>query len=129
MLYGIIAATSALLLASALAAVLRVPALRLGLVERRRGRTVSRLGGAAVVVGTVVVAGVGDWSGVARLGTGVGELLVVGAGVGALGLVADLRPVPGSCGWPGRPPPPRPSSRTTNSAPARGCSRPPGSSS
>ncbi|BAC72195.1 glycosyl transferase [Streptomyces avermitilis] len=94
MLYGIIAATSALLLASALAAVLRVPALRLGLVERRRGRTVSRLGGAAVVVGTVVVAGVGDWSGVARLGTGVGELLVVGAGVGALGLVADLRPVP-----------------------------------
>ncbi|MFJ8507698.1 MraY family glycosyltransferase [Streptomyces avermitilis] len=94
MLYGIIAATSALLLASALAAVLRVPALRFGLVERRRGRMVSRLGGAAVVVGTVVVAGVGDWSGVARLGTGVGELLAVGAGVGVLGLVADLRPVP-----------------------------------
>ncbi|MFG2382707.1 MraY family glycosyltransferase [Streptomyces avermitilis] len=94
MLYGIIAATSALLLASALAAVLRVPALRFGLVERRRGRMVSRLGGAAVVVGTVVVAGAGDWSGVARLGTGVGQLLVVGAGVGLLGLVAELRPVP-----------------------------------
>ncbi|MFD5078927.1 MraY family glycosyltransferase [Streptomyces sp. NPDC058371] len=94
MLYGITAATSALLLTAALSALLRLPALRLGAVERRRGRVVPLFGGAAVVVGTGTVAGVGDWTGVARLGTGVGVLLLAGVGAAVLGLVGDLRPVP-----------------------------------
>lgn len=90
MLYGILAATSALLLSALLAALLRVPALRSGLVDRRRSRPVPLLGGVAVVLAAGLVAGAGDWTGVAPLGDGVGGLLVAGSGVAALGLVADV---------------------------------------
>ncbi|WP_189931106.1 undecaprenyl/decaprenyl-phosphate alpha-N-acetylglucosaminyl 1-phosphate transferase [Streptomyces aurantiogriseus] len=90
MLYGIAAATTALLLTAVLAALLRAPALRLGLVDRRqRQRRVPLSGGAAVVLATCLVAGAGDWTGFAPLGEGVGVLLAAGGGVAALGLVAD----------------------------------------
>ncbi|MGC3003481.1 undecaprenyl/decaprenyl-phosphate alpha-N-acetylglucosaminyl 1-phosphate transferase, partial [Streptomyces sp. G35A] len=78
MLYGIAAATSALLLAALLTAWLRVPALRLGVLDRRRRRAVPLSGGVAVVLVTGLVAGAGDASGVAPLGTGVGALLAAG---------------------------------------------------
>lgn len=90
MLYGILAATTALLLAALLAAVLRGPGLRLRVVDPRRQRPVPLLGGAAVVLTTCAVAGTCAWTGVAPLGDGVGRLLVAGAGVALLGLVADL---------------------------------------
>lgn len=90
MLYGIATAIAALLLAAALSALLRVPALRLGLVDRRRVRPVPLLGGVAVVVSTCLVAAAGGWTGAAPLGDGVGELLAAGAGVAVLGLVADV---------------------------------------
>ncbi|GGS86102.1 MraY family glycosyltransferase [Streptomyces chromofuscus] len=90
MLYGIAAAVAALFLASTLAALLRAPGLRLGLVDRRRrDRRVPLLGGVAVVLATLAVAGVGEWTGVAPLGAGVGGLLVAAAAVALLGLVAD----------------------------------------
>ncbi|KUO16846.1 MraY family glycosyltransferase [Streptomyces dysideae] len=92
MLYGI-AATTALLLAAVLTALLRAPALRLGIVDRRRHRPLPVLGGAAVVLAVGLVAGVGGWTGVAPLGGEVGRLLVAGAGVAVLGLVADVRRV------------------------------------
>ncbi|MET9124299.1 undecaprenyl/decaprenyl-phosphate alpha-N-acetylglucosaminyl 1-phosphate transferase [Streptomyces sp. NPDC004528] len=94
MLYGIAAALAALFLAAVLAALLRALALRLGAVERRRGRVVALLGGPAVVVATVLVAGAGAGTDVAPLGPAAGRLLVAGVGVGVLGLVADLRAVP-----------------------------------
>ncbi|MCX4576409.1 undecaprenyl/decaprenyl-phosphate alpha-N-acetylglucosaminyl 1-phosphate transferase [Streptomyces sp. NBC_01571] len=94
MLYGIAAALAALFLAALLSALLRTLALRLGAVERRQGRLVALLGGPAVIVATAFVAGAGDWTDVAPLGPAAGRLLVAGVGVGALGLVADLRPVP-----------------------------------
>ncbi|MBC7273802.1 MAG: undecaprenyl/decaprenyl-phosphate alpha-N-acetylglucosaminyl 1-phosphate transferase [Streptomyces sp.] len=90
MLYGIAAAFAALLLAALLAGLLRVPGLRLGLVDRRRVRPVPVVGGTAVVLATVLVAGAGEWTGVAPLGEGVGTLLGAAAGVAALGLVADV---------------------------------------
>ncbi|MCD9880671.1 MraY family glycosyltransferase [Streptomyces guryensis] len=92
MLYGIAAATTALLLAAVLTALLRVPALRLGIVERRRQRQrpVPLLGGTAVVLATCAVAVAMDRTGVAPLGAGVGRLLVAGGAVAALGLVADV---------------------------------------
>lgn len=93
MLYGIAAATSALLLAAVLSALLRSPALRLGVVDRRRQRPLPLFGGVAVVAATCLVAVAGDRMGVARLGDGVGRLLVAGAAVAALGLVADVRRV------------------------------------
>ncbi|MEV6615446.1 undecaprenyl/decaprenyl-phosphate alpha-N-acetylglucosaminyl 1-phosphate transferase [Streptomyces sp. NPDC051051] len=90
MLYGIVAATTALLLAAVLAALLRAPALRLGLLDRRqRQRRVPLSGGVAVVLATCVVAVTGDRTGLAPLGEGMGALLAAGAGVAALGLVAD----------------------------------------
>jgi UDP-GlcNAc:undecaprenyl-phosphate GlcNAc-1-phosphate transferase len=90
-LYGIAAATAALLLAAVLAALFRVLALRLGLTDRRRRtRPVPLLGGAAVVIATCLVAAAGEWTGVAPLGDGVRALLVAGAAVAALGLVADV---------------------------------------
>jgi UDP-GlcNAc:undecaprenyl-phosphate GlcNAc-1-phosphate transferase len=90
-LYGIAAATAALFLADALAALLRVPALRLGLVDRRqRQRKVPLFGGLAVVAATCLVAVAGDWIGVAPLGEGVGRLLGAAAAVAGLGLVADV---------------------------------------
>ncbi|WP_328431877.1 MraY family glycosyltransferase [Streptomyces sp. NBC_00453] len=95
MLYGIAAATTALLLAAVLTALLRVPALRLGVVERRRQRQrpLPLFGGVAVVLATCAVAVAGDRSGVAPLGSGVGRLLAAGGAVAALGLIADLRRV------------------------------------
>ncbi|MDX3646473.1 hypothetical protein [Streptomyces sp. MB09-02B] len=62
MLYGILAAASALLLTAVLSAAVRVPALRLGIVERRRGRRVPLLGGVAVMGGV----GAGGWVGGGR---------------------------------------------------------------
>jgi UDP-N-acetylmuramyl pentapeptide phosphotransferase/UDP-N-acetylglucosamine-1-phosphate transferase len=89
-LYGIATAITALLLAAVLSALLRVPALRLGLVHRRRARPVPLLGGVAVVASTCLVAAAGGWTGAAPLGDGAARLLAAGAGVGALGLVADV---------------------------------------
>ncbi|WP_314221818.1 MraY family glycosyltransferase [Streptomyces zaehneri] len=91
MLYGIVAAITALFLAAVLAALLRVPALRLGLLDRRqRQRRVPLFGGAAVVLATCLVAVVGDWTGIAPLGDGIEVLLAAGGAVAALGLVADV---------------------------------------
>ncbi|MFE6589403.1 MraY family glycosyltransferase [Streptomyces sp. NPDC057781] len=90
MLYGIIAATASFLLAALLTALLRAPALRLALVDRRRQRPVPLLGGVAVVLVTGLVAWAGDWTGVVPLGSLVGRLLVAGTAVGALGLAADV---------------------------------------
>jgi UDP-GlcNAc:undecaprenyl-phosphate GlcNAc-1-phosphate transferase len=92
-LYGIAAATTALLLAAVLSALLRVPALRLGVVDRRRQRPLPLFGGVAVVLATCLVAVGGDRFGVTRLGGDVGRLVVAGAVVAALGLVADVRRV------------------------------------
>ena len=91
MLYGIAAATTALVLAALLAALLRVPALRLGLAERRqRQRRVPLSGGLAVVLATCLVALAGDWTDVAPLGDDIGMLLAAGAAVAGLGLIADV---------------------------------------
>ncbi|MFJ4829416.1 undecaprenyl/decaprenyl-phosphate alpha-N-acetylglucosaminyl 1-phosphate transferase [Streptomyces sp. NPDC088747] len=94
MLYGIVAAIAALLLTAVLAALLRMVALRLGVVERRKPRAVPLLGGVAVAGGTALVAGAGQWTAVAPLGSQAGRLLVAGVAVALLGLVADLRVVP-----------------------------------
>ncbi|MEU3843422.1 undecaprenyl/decaprenyl-phosphate alpha-N-acetylglucosaminyl 1-phosphate transferase [Streptomyces sp. NPDC028635] len=91
MLYGIAAATAALLLTALLAGALRTPALRLGLVDRRRRtRPVPLLGGAAMVLATCLVAAAGNWTRLAPLGHGNDQLLVAGAAVAALGLAADV---------------------------------------
>ncbi|WP_045558229.1 MraY family glycosyltransferase [Streptomyces sp. FxanaA7] len=94
MLYGILAAASALLLTAVLSAAVRAPALRLGIAERRRGRRVPLLGGLAVMGGVGAVAWVGEWSGVAPLGREAGWLIVVGAGLGVFGLVGDVWRLP-----------------------------------
>ncbi|MGW0710951.1 undecaprenyl/decaprenyl-phosphate alpha-N-acetylglucosaminyl 1-phosphate transferase [Streptomyces sp. NPDC002643] len=94
MLYGILASASALVLTAVLAAVVRVPALRFGVVERRRMRPVPLLGGLAVIGGVGGVAWFGEWSGVAPLGVEGARLLVAGAAVGGLGLVGDLWGLP-----------------------------------
>ncbi|QNP71260.1 undecaprenyl/decaprenyl-phosphate alpha-N-acetylglucosaminyl 1-phosphate transferase [Streptomyces roseirectus] len=91
MLYGISAATASLALAAVLAALLRVPALRVGLVERRqRLRKVPLSGGVAVAGATCAVAAVGDRTGLAPLDPGTGRLLVAAGAVALLGLAADL---------------------------------------
>lgn len=91
MLYGIGAAVAALFLGSLLAALFRGLGLRLGLLDRRRrSRPVPLLGGVAVVLTTLAVAGTGEWTGVAPLGSGVGRLLGAAAAVAVLGLVADV---------------------------------------
>ncbi|MFF7447419.1 MULTISPECIES: MraY family glycosyltransferase [unclassified Streptomyces] len=92
MLYGIAAATTALLLAAVLTALLRTAALRLGVVDRRRPqRKVPLFGGVAVVLATCLVAVAAGRLGAAPLDGGVGDLLAAGAVVAALGLVADVR--------------------------------------
>ncbi|CAM5340898.1 putative undecaprenyl-phosphate N-acetylglucosaminyl 1-phosphate transferase [Streptomyces alboniger] len=93
MLYGIAAATTALLLAALLTALLRAPAQRLGIVDRRRQRAVPLCGGIAVALATCLVAAAGEWTGFAPLDGGVRALLVAGAAVAVLGLVADVRRV------------------------------------
>ncbi|WBO64897.1 undecaprenyl/decaprenyl-phosphate alpha-N-acetylglucosaminyl 1-phosphate transferase [Streptomyces camelliae] len=90
MLYGIAAATAALLLAAVLAAMLRGLALRAGIVDRRLQRRLPLLGGFAVVAVTCLVAWAGEWSGIAPLGDGVGRLLAAAAALAGLGLVADV---------------------------------------
>ncbi|MFH0517206.1 MraY family glycosyltransferase [Streptomyces sp. M41] len=93
MLYGIAAATSALLLAAFLAALLRLPALRLGIVDRRRQRPLPLLGGAGVTLATCLVVVGWEWAGVAPLGPEIRRLLIVAGAVALLGLVADVRRV------------------------------------
>ncbi|MFE6338153.1 MraY family glycosyltransferase [Streptomyces sp. NPDC057798] len=93
MLYGIAAATAALFLSAVLTGLVRAPALRLGLLDRRCRRALPLGGGAAVVLVTCLVAAVGDRTGVAPLGSGILRLLVAAAAVAALGLVADVRRV------------------------------------
>ncbi|GAB2735904.1 MraY family glycosyltransferase [Streptomyces bullii] len=90
MLYGIAAATAAFLLSVVVTVLLRAPALRLGVVRRRRPRVVPLSGGVAVVAVTAAVAWAGDLTGVVPLGGGVGVLLAAGAGVALLGLAADV---------------------------------------
>ncbi|EKX66657.1 MraY family glycosyltransferase [Streptomyces ipomoeae] len=94
MLYGILASASALLLTALLTAAVRAPALRFGIVERRRMRPVPLLGGVALVGGVGAMAWVGEWSGVAPLGVEGARLLVAGAAMGGLGLVGDLWGLP-----------------------------------
>ncbi|WP_328670531.1 undecaprenyl/decaprenyl-phosphate alpha-N-acetylglucosaminyl 1-phosphate transferase [Streptomyces sp. NBC_00328] len=107
MLYGITAATAALLLTATLTALLRSFSLRLGPAEGRglparrakprapgRGRPVPLLGGVAVVGTTALVGWAGDWTGAAPLGPETGRLLVAGIAIALLGLAADLLPVP-----------------------------------
>ncbi|WP_328502234.1 undecaprenyl/decaprenyl-phosphate alpha-N-acetylglucosaminyl 1-phosphate transferase [Streptomyces sp. NBC_00457] len=93
MIYGIVAASAAFLLAAVLAALFRLPAQRIGLIDRRWQRPVPVVGGVAVVVATCVVAGAGNWTRYAPLGDGVGGLVVAAAVVAGLGLIADFRRV------------------------------------
>ncbi|MEV0172760.1 MraY family glycosyltransferase [Streptomyces sp. NPDC050803] len=93
MLYGIAAAVAALLLSAVLAALLRTPALRRGVLDRRRHRKVPLAGGAAVALTVCLVAAAGHWTDIAPLGEGGLALLTAGAAVALLGLVADLRRV------------------------------------
>ncbi|MET9759483.1 MraY family glycosyltransferase [Streptomyces sp. NPDC006372] len=91
MLYGIAAAATALLLTALLAALLRPPARRLRLFDRRRQREVPLSGGPAVVLVTGAVVGAGHWIGVApALDDEVLELLVAGGVVALLGFVDDV---------------------------------------
>lgn len=91
MLYGIAAAAIALFLSAVLAALLRVPALRLGLLDRRqRQRRVPLFGGVAVVLATCLVAIAGDRTGIAPLGHEIEVLLVAAGAVAVLGLIADV---------------------------------------
>ncbi|MEV0978537.1 MraY family glycosyltransferase [Streptomyces sp. NPDC049915] len=91
MLYGISAATAALLLTALLAGALHTPALRMGLVDRRRrARPVPLLGGAAMVLATCLVAAAGNWTRLAPLGDGNDRLLIAGGVLAALGLAADV---------------------------------------
>jgi UDP-GlcNAc:undecaprenyl-phosphate GlcNAc-1-phosphate transferase len=86
-LYGIAAAATALLLTALLATLLRTPALRLRVLDRRRRqRAVPLSGGVAVVVVTGAVVSVED-----PAGSGIGGLLVAGAVVALLGLIDDVR--------------------------------------
>ncbi|MEV6168086.1 MraY family glycosyltransferase [Streptomyces sp. NPDC051954] len=93
MIYGIVAASTAFLLAAVLAALLRMPAQRIGLLDRRWQRPVPVVGGVAVVLATCAVAAVGDRTEFAPLGPGVGALVCAAGAVAALGLIADLRRV------------------------------------
>ncbi|QOV36802.1 undecaprenyl/decaprenyl-phosphate alpha-N-acetylglucosaminyl 1-phosphate transferase [Streptomyces ferrugineus] len=93
MLYGIAAATTALLLTALLAALLRLPALRFGVLDRRCRRPLPLLGGVAVALVTCLVAAAGQWTRFAPLGSEVMRLLVAAGAVAVLGLVADVRRV------------------------------------
>ncbi|MFI6009686.1 MraY family glycosyltransferase [Streptomyces sp. NPDC051243] len=93
MLYGIAAATTALLLAAFLSALFRLPALRLGIIDRRRQRPLPLLGGTAVVLATCLVVAGWEWAGVAPLGPEIRRLLIAAGAVALLGLLADLRRV------------------------------------
>ncbi|WP_327354659.1 MraY family glycosyltransferase [Streptomyces sp. NBC_01304] len=94
MLYGTIAALSALLLTAVLTRFVRAFALRTGMVDRPGGRKAHarptpHLGGVAVAAGTLTVA----CTGYAPLGPGIATLLGAAGAVALLGLVDDLRPL------------------------------------
>lgn len=91
MLYGIAAAATALLLSALLTGVLRTPALRLGITDRRRRRPLPLSGGTAVAPATLLVAAGADRAGLLPLGAGVGRVLAAAGCVALLGLAADLR--------------------------------------
>jgi len=94
--YGIAAAATALVAASALTALLRLVALRTGFTARRAGRAhrrTPRLGGAAVATVTAAVTTVGACTGLAPVGSGTLTLLLAAGAVAALGFVDDVRPV------------------------------------
>lgn len=93
MLYGIAAATTALVVTALLAMLLRLPALRFGIVDRRRQRPLPLLGGVAVALVTCLVAAAGEWTRFAPLGSEIGRLLIAAGAVACLGLVADVRRV------------------------------------
>ncbi|MFE0254299.1 MraY family glycosyltransferase [Streptomyces sp. NPDC059010] len=93
MLYGIAAATAALLIAAFLSALFRLPALRLGVIDRRRQRPLPLLGGAGVVLTTCLVVAGWEWAGIAPLGPEIRRLLIAAGAVALLGLVADVRRV------------------------------------
>ncbi|MDN3268200.1 undecaprenyl/decaprenyl-phosphate alpha-N-acetylglucosaminyl 1-phosphate transferase [Streptomyces sp. MA15] len=90
MLSGIAAAATALLLSALLTGVLRVPALRLGIADRRRRRSVPLSGGTAVALATALVATAADATGLVPLGAGVGRMVAAAGCVAALGLAADV---------------------------------------
>ncbi|MCZ9346893.1 undecaprenyl/decaprenyl-phosphate alpha-N-acetylglucosaminyl 1-phosphate transferase, partial [Streptomyces sp. TRM76130] len=95
MLYGIVALTllavASCLLAALLAALLGPLARWAGAVERRRGRRpVPLSGGVAAVTVAGSAAWAGERAGVVPLGAPLGTLLTAGAGVGLLGLAADV---------------------------------------
>jgi UDP-GlcNAc:undecaprenyl-phosphate GlcNAc-1-phosphate transferase len=94
-LYGIVAATTALLLAAVLSALLRNAGLRLGVVDRRRPPRcrLPVLGGVAVTAATCLVVALGGRLAGQPPGPAVDGLLVAGAAVAALGLLADVRRV------------------------------------
>ncbi|WP_329434490.1 MULTISPECIES: MraY family glycosyltransferase [unclassified Streptomyces] len=96
MSYGIAAAATALLAASALTVLLRRVALRTGFTVRRigsAGRRTPRLGGLAVATVTAAVTTVGASTGVAPLDSGALTLLIAAGAVAALGFLDDVRPV------------------------------------
>ncbi|WP_338698620.1 MraY family glycosyltransferase [Streptomyces sp. Q6] len=98
-LYGIAAAATALLLAAALTAALRVLALRTSFGVVRPGartphtRPVPHLGGLAVTLTTGGVSAAGALTGLAPLGSTTATLLLATGAVALLGLLHDLRPV------------------------------------
>ncbi|WP_086561788.1 MraY family glycosyltransferase [Streptomyces africanus] len=91
MLYGIVAAATALLLTALLTAVLRVPARRLRLFDRRRRRDVPLCGGVAVALGAGAVLWGGERAGAVTLGPEAAGLLLAGGAVALLGLADDVR--------------------------------------
>ncbi|MEU8483791.1 MraY family glycosyltransferase [Streptomyces sp. NPDC048641] len=96
MSYGIAAAATALLAASALTALLRLVALRTGFTARpagRAGRRAPRLGGVAVATVTAAVTTVGAATGLVPLDSGALTLLIAAGAVAALGFLDDVRPV------------------------------------
>ncbi|GHH23555.1 MraY family glycosyltransferase [Streptomyces lanatus] len=93
MLYGIAAATTALLLTALLTALLRLPALRFGVLDRRCRRPLPLLGGVAVALVTCLVSAAGEWTGFAPLDSEFMRLLIASGAVAVLGLVADVRRV------------------------------------
>lgn len=98
MRHGLAAAAAALLITAVLTELVRVLALRTGAIDRpadRKAHTTPtpHLGGVAVVVGTIGVVCWGPLTAQGAWAPGVGQLLVAGAAVAAVGLVDDLRPL------------------------------------
>ncbi|MFD9631225.1 MraY family glycosyltransferase [Streptomyces violascens] len=90
MLYGLAAATSAVVVTALLAALIRALMLKFG---RKGGDVTPHLGGIAVSLTTLGVACAGPVLHVAELGEGVAPLLAASGAVALIGLVGDLRPL------------------------------------